>query len=213
MVRWLPIGSWEPHSSHLPYDTDTRIATHLAQEAADGEDIILPALGYGCSFEHREMGSPVSLHVATFVTVVSEIAHSSKIPLVIVNAHGGNTALESLSQELNAENIHTLVLPHKSQWAQAFKEVSWPFTPHDDMHAGALETSLMWAWEPDMVRLPVPQDHTADNRSLFSALGMAGYTTSGVIGLPEYASAQLGQQLITYFKTAMRLSIKEWLHG
>ncbi|MCY0865340.1 MAG: creatininase family protein, partial [Sulfobacillus sp.] len=28
-MRWLPIGSWEQHGGHLPYDTDTRIAMAL----------------------------------------------------------------------------------------------------------------------------------------------------------------------------------------
>ena len=42
-MRWLPIGSWEPHGGHLPDDTDTLIAAHLAQACAAATDTILPA--------------------------------------------------------------------------------------------------------------------------------------------------------------------------
>lgn len=41
-MRWLPIGSWEPHGPHLSMDTDTVIACRLAELAAQPGDLVFP---------------------------------------------------------------------------------------------------------------------------------------------------------------------------
>lgn len=39
-------------------------------------------------------------------------------------------------------------------------------------------------------------DYEADDRSLLTLLGMQGYTTNGVIGLPSHATAEKGRLLL-----------------
>ena len=210
-MRWVPIGSWEPHGGHLPYDTDTLIAAHLAQACAATTDTVLPAIPYGCSYEHRGLGSPVSLSVTTFATLVGDIVGVSPDPLVIINGHGGNQVLYSLVQELNAKGARVLLLPTREHWDQAYEAAGWTFRMHDDMHAGAMERSLLLVWEPQRVSDTIPPDLTAPYRPLFSAEGMRRYTP-GHIGFPSQATVDAGQRAIQSLIDSLTGTVSSWVN-
>ncbi|PSR32653.1 MAG: creatininase [Sulfobacillus thermosulfidooxidans] len=209
-MRWLPIGSWEPHGGHLPYDTDTRIASALCQACAQPEDIVLPAVPYGCSFEHRGLGAMVSIRVSHFAAFVTDIVWAQSDPLVIINGHGGNQVLGSLVQEWNADGARVLLLPDRSQWTFAYQAAGWNFGPHEDMHAGALERSLLLYLAPEMVNPQIPADVHQPHRPYFTAAGLHKYTASGVIGLPSYASREAGERAWNALVGQIRALVKEW---
>lgn len=209
-MRWIPIGSWEPHGPHLPYDTDTIIARRLAELASESGDLILPAIPYGSSWEHRETGEPVSLRVATLCRVMMDITETSSDPLVIVNGHGGNQWLTSLVQEVNSRGHRALLLPNAREWQLAYQASRWDFGSHDDMHAGAMETSLLLAWVPHKVRMPLPEDHAAPNRPLFHGDGIKPYAPNGYIGFPRHASAEAGDRVAAALVGAMREVVALW---
>lgn len=211
-MYWLPVGSWEPHGAHLPEDTDTRIARRLAQAAAAPADVVLPAIGFGCSFEHRRLGRLISLRVATFAALLTDIVRAVPDPLVVVNGHGGNTPLDALAQEWAADGRSVLVLPTRAQWAAAYAAAGWDFGPHDDMHAGAMERSLLLHWEPEVVGTPAPADHAVPDRPLFTARGMAGYAPTGIIGYPQAASAEAGRRAAAALVAALRETVAAWTH-
>ncbi|PSR22397.1 MAG: hypothetical protein C7B47_16695 [Sulfobacillus thermosulfidooxidans] len=193
-MRWLPIGSWEQHGGHLPLDTDTRIATALCRACAQPEDVILPAVPYGCSFEHRGLGAMVSIRVAHFAAFVTDIVWAQNDPLVIINGHGGNQVLGSLVQEWNADGARVLLLPERAQWMLAYQAAGWDFGPHDDMHAGALERSLLLYLAPETVQPLAAADVQASERPYFTAGGLRKYTTSGLIGFPSLATRETGER-------------------
>lgn len=209
-MYWLPIGSWEPHGPHLPYDTDTQIATQLAHLAAAPTDVVLPPLPFGTSWEHRGTGQPISLRVATAAQVVADLAINIPDPLVIVNAHGGNAWLSAMVQELNGTGHPALLLPNSREWTRAYQAAGWPFGPHEDMHAGALETSLLWIWAPDCIQWPLPPDHAASDRPLFHGAGLAPYGPQGYIGFPQAASREAGQRAIAAVVADIQKGIRIW---
>ena len=82
---------------------------------------------------------------------------------------------------------------------------------HDDMHAGAMERSLLLVWEPQRVEATIPSDVTAPHRPLFSAEGMRRYT-SGHIGFPSQASVEAGTRAIHRLTAVLTETVAEWIH-
>jgi creatinine amidohydrolase/Fe(II)-dependent formamide hydrolase-like protein len=107
----LPIGSCEQHGPHLPVDTDLRIAQLLADALAhqfsDEQTYVLPALPFSCSWEHKGAGM-IALSTTTLAMLLHDIARSlltwhTPLVLILVNWHGGNTALGSIATEISMQ--------------------------------------------------------------------------------------------------------------
>jgi creatinine amidohydrolase len=102
---------------------------------------------------------------------------------VLINGHGGNYVLRNIVQEATVQKPAMALFPTTSDWIEARTAAGMQTTDHQDMHAGELETSILLHATPDLVRESYNQiDHTADSRDGLLALGMRGYTHSGVIG-------------------------------
>src|SRR5713101_9804627 len=93
----LPIGSCEQHGPYLPIDTDLRIAQLLAEKLTRSflhlEPLLLPAIPFSCSWEHKGLGT-LALNVSTLAAVIHDVAHSLKgwnmpVFLLLMNWHGG----------------------------------------------------------------------------------------------------------------------------
>jgi creatinine amidohydrolase len=78
------------------------------------------------------------------------------------------------------------VFPLAADWEKAREHAGLQTSNHEDMHAGELETSILLATYPHVIR-PGNEtaDWAADERPHLLTLGMAGYTKSGVIGRPS----------------------------
>lgn len=136
----------------------------------------------------------VSIRVAHFAAFVTDIVWAQNDPLVIINGHGGNQVLGSLVQEWNADGARVLLLPERAQWMLAYQAAGWDFGPHDDMHAGALERSLLLYLAPETVQPLAAADVQASERPYFTAGGLRKYTTSGLIGFPSLATRETGER-------------------
>jgi creatinine amidohydrolase len=154
----------------------------------------------------------LTLTVATFMTAVGEIlgslAQHGFRRLLVVNGHGGNSALarEAVQQlSLQAPVLAAAV----DYWAFA-REVGAQVRsspPGGMAHACELETSLMLHLRPESVRheligREIPQPRFAAERLDLLSPGIvaAGWRTeelssSGVLGAPDLATAEKGQRL------------------
>jgi creatinine amidohydrolase len=84
-------------------------------------------------------------------------------------------------------------------WDRARRDAGIQTGGPEDMHAGELETSLLLATYPDVVRPGKGNesaDSTADDRPLLT-LGMSAYTKSGVIGRPSLGTKAKGDAVLT----------------
>lgn len=193
-VVLVPVGSIEQHGPHLPLDTDTAIATAVADRAAelveDRSVVVAPALSYGSSGEHQTFPGTASIGSSALQQVVIELVRSVRTwaeRVVIVNAHGGNvTAVQGAVAQLKKEG-------HDVDWL--------PCATEDvDLHAGFTETSLMLHLRPADVRLDLAEaGNCAPLAEILPTMvehGVRAVSPNGVLGDPAGASAQRGAELL-----------------
>src|SRR6478672_10620683 len=99
----LPLGSTEQHS-HLRLTVDCILPERVAADAADPLGVpVFPVVPYGVTPYFREFPGSISLKVETHLRLVRDIldglAHSGFRRILIVNGHGGNSAVQQLAQE------------------------------------------------------------------------------------------------------------------
>ncbi len=194
----VPIGSTEQHGPHLPFETDTLIATAAAERIAvvlqgDGIDVLLaPAISYGASGEHQEFPGTVSVgHEALRMQIVELVRSLSTWAgrIVFVNGHGGNvTTLSSAIAQMRGEH-------HDVAWLACI------FESDADAHAGSTETSVMLHLAPERVDMasaaPGQLAPLAEILPLLMSSGVRAASPSGVLGDPTSATAELGETLMS----------------
>jgi creatinine amidohydrolase len=200
-VAVLPVGSFEQHGAHLPLATDTIVASAIARSVATTYDLmLLPPVTISCSQEHDGWAGTVSIRSPTLAAIITDVAESLRRAgieqMVVVNGHGGNYVLANVAQELNTESRRMALYPGRDDWELARKHAGLTSSGHDDMHAGEIETSLLLHVCPEVVRAGFEAaDHLSERPQLL-VLGMRGYTTSGVIGMPSQATATKGAAVL-----------------
>jgi creatinine amidohydrolase len=160
-IAVLPVAAIEQHGPHLPLATDTHIAEGYLSGVrervpADLDVLILPVQAVGKSDEHDDFPGTLSLDTATALsawTAIGAAIHRAGCrKLVLVTSHGGNSAIIDLvAGELRARFGMVAVT---TSWARfGYPEGLFPADEiAHGIHAGGIETALMLALRPDLVR-------------------------------------------------------------
>jgi creatinine amidohydrolase len=159
-IALLPVAAIEQHGPHLPLATDAVINAGIVAEAMERLPghlcvLVLPALTVGSSLEHTAFAGTLSIDIETMLATWQQIgacvARAGVRKLVILNTHGGQTALVDLAA-LQLRAAHAMLVARANY--SRFGTPAGLFSAGElaeDIHGGLVETSLMLHLRPDLV--------------------------------------------------------------
>jgi len=233
-ARWiavLPVGAIEQHGPHLPLATDALIgegylSRALALAPPELPFTVLPPLTIGLSTEHQAFPGTLSFSVATAIAMLGEIGagvqRAGVRKLLIMTSHGGNVEISDIvARDLRARFGMLVVTCAWSRFGYP------PGLFADDeirhgIHGGAIETSLMLAYRPDLVVRPAAVQATPASVAMASEFswlgphGPAGFgwmtqdlNASGAVGDARSASAAKGEAALIHGAEAFIALLQE----
>lgn len=232
-IAVLPLGAHEQHGPHLPFETDTIIATGIAKRliAALPQDLpvtFIKTEPVGYSIEHMDVEGSRTLAFDEAVyrwLGIAEGLHRQGIrKLVLMNAHGGNSPL--LTIVATEARIRFDMLVVATSWTRFGQPEGWIAAEDKaiDIHGGDIETSVMLALAPDRVDMsqartfPSRQSDIATCYKHLRAYGphafgwkMSDLNPDGVAGNAAAATAERGETLIAHTVKRM-LELMEDVH-
>jgi len=210
----LPLGATEQHGPHLPVDTDTRLATELAERVARrlGDALVAPAIPVGPSEEHAVFPGTVSVSPDTLDALLRDYVDSFERQgferVVVLPGHGGSfptvdAAYPDLARETGVDVVAVTGLRRHMDLLQDGLRAAGVDVDEPVVHAGASETAMVLAVAPDLVADDRPEGHTGEvsATALFTE-GIEYYDEDGVLGDPRPATAAVGETLLEHVAEA-----------
>ncbi|WP_374305985.1 creatininase family protein [Methylocella sp.] len=224
VIAVLPLAAVEQHGPHLPVGVDAfimegyleRVRQRLPPELPV---LFLPTQTCGCSVEHMSFPGALSLSAPAALrawTELGECVHRSGCrKLVLLNSHGGNSALLTLiAHDLRARLRMFVAM---ASWSR-FGAPDGLFDEEEKLHgvhAGDVETSLMLSFRPDLARMDEAENFPPESLAFEAEFNWlrAGRPTgfgwmsqdlsqSGAMGRADEATARKGEACADYGATA-----------
>lgn len=221
-VALIPVGSTEQHGPHLPLGTDFIAANALAERVAQETGVVsTPVIPIGVSAHHRQFWGTLTVSPGTFRAYMREVALSlashGLSRLVFVNGHGGNgPALQEVCRALRSDRLYAVVW----QWwtTQAIRDLFEEAFRSRGTHAGAGETSVLWAIEPGLVRQDRFEEAARGASATFGEtkhgaalpVDTLDFSESGATLDPREASEAAGRRILDA-AAAELVGLVEWL--
>lgn len=209
----IPIGSLEQHGAHLPVSTDALIAEYIATVIAEKIPFfVLPVISYGVSYEHMPMFN-LSLRNSTLSNILYDLCISlvenGIKNILLLNSHHGNVGV----LQYIAQNLYRKVPSNIGVYAINY----WHLLHADFDHAGEIETSLVLAIAPSLVRMDKAEPNLkklSKSKVAYSSItnnpgSFINITGNGVWGDPRDATAQKGRMLLEEIVKTLSQTIVE----
>jgi creatinine amidohydrolase len=219
-IAVLPLGAHEQHGPHLPFETDTLIASGIVERLkamlpGNLPVTFLPVEPIGYSIEHMDVEGTKTLGpeeaIYRWLSIAERMNDLGIRKFVMLNAHGGNSPL--LTIVATEARIRFGMLAVATSWTR-FGVPEGLIAPEEkaiDIHGGDIETSVMLALCPDRVDMakaanfPSRQTDFAKRFKHLRAYGphafgwrMSDLNPNGVAGNAAAATAEKGERLIAH---------------
>lgn len=226
-VLVVPIGATEQHGPHLAVGTDHLVAEHVAHKVAEALDatqiLVAPTLPIGLSQHHLPFGGTLSFTPETFFRMLVEIGESAVTSgfasIFFLNGHGGNVEVAAAASREVAHRTGRSA-GSGSYWIMSWEKLVASGIGVDVRlpgHAGAFETSIVLALEPDLVPTELPNrdgDFGRPGPSFFGPYHEshpgAWEAIDGWSDSPMRASAELGRSILGIVVEETARGIKEF---
>lgn len=217
-VAVLPLGAVEQHGPHLPVSTDWVVATAAAEAAVatvgerhpEVSAVVLPGLAVTKSDEHAWSPGTLWLSAETLMAVLVDLgrslATSGVTRLLLVNGHGGNSALGQVAcRELRRRSGLRTFLAHPAAPTDQGGRGGAASEHGMGVHGGHDETSLLLHLRPELVRMDLAEARVPHGLRDFALIGFGtsvsfgwlsdDFGPDGHIGDPTGATAEHGKAL------------------
>ncbi|MBA1149147.1 creatininase family protein, partial [Ectothiorhodospiraceae bacterium WFHF3C12] len=185
--------------------------------------VTLPPLAVGASQEHANFCGTLTLPHETVITLLeaygAALARAGVLRLVLVNAHGGNSAVMDIAA-LRLRHRHGMIVVKYHYQRSPLPEAA-TVLPETELrhgyHGGALETAMMRHLYPDRIRADRLDHHPSSGADRAAAGNRVGpeaegnlawlaedLNPAGVVGDARRGTAELGERLVHHY--AGRLS-------
>ena len=206
---WLaivPTGCTEQQGPHMPVDFDTWFAEQVCLAASERAEhdfgvnsLVLPVMPFGPTYEHRNYGSgyidiPKDLHEALVFSILKSLAEQGFKRIVIWRGCGAHdlrdTATQFEKEYRRKSRVYLPGFPYHDIWMR----IGDPENPGG--HADAFSTSIALFLRPEAVRKDkITDPHSSEVNWDDPNLDFSLYSSTGVIGDPTTATAELGKKL------------------
>jgi creatinine amidohydrolase len=222
-IAVLPLGATEQHGPHLPPETDWIIAEAIAKRAQERLAGRLPVdflpvekLGYSIEHSDDPRTRTLSFEEAArrWILVGERLCRQRRRKLVLLNAHGGNAPLMAVvATELRVRHG---MLAVATSWTRFGTPPG--LVPEEEralgIHGGFVETSVMLALRPDLVKMEEARDFPSAQAQFqqefrhLRAYGphafgwmMRDLSEAGVAGNAAAATAEAGEKMLDHAVT------------
>ncbi|MEW6387724.1 MAG: creatininase family protein [Thermodesulfobacteriota bacterium] len=201
----IPVGSLEEHGPHLPLGTDTFHALEVARRVARLSPVLVaPPIFYGLCRSTRDHPGTVSISGQTLRSLILDLGRECYRQglrnLVILSGHAGGTHLaalveagETLLAELPEAGIAIVNLLDLLREVVAASPGL--VKTKGDSHAGEVETALMLAAYPHLVKGSAPAEWPAFPKYIL-VRDKERYWPGGVWGDPGQATVAQGEEIL-----------------
>ena len=194
-------GALEAHGKHLPLGTDTILPTYLAERVAERtKALVLPTIPFGDSWIFNEFAGTISIHPSALVDYYTSVMkgvfkHGFRY-LVVLNGHGGNTALIHQAAKTATKKGERVVII-VNWWSDLAESARKAVEETPGGHAAEDETSEVMAVRPDLVDMQSAESHRVETEfTIVSGAYRKGLVPSGMYGDPRKASEEKGRTIM-----------------
>lgn len=207
-IMALPIGgAVKEHGAHLPCGSDYYIVEEIANQVVQRCDVVLlPTLQYGYYPAFIDWPGSVSINARLFMDIIAEIIRpfakrGVKKFLIIDIGVSTQPPLKLLSSEMHNElGVYMAVTNFETIWGSLREEIC---EQEKGGHADEVETSLLLAIRPDIVKMDKaveeykePFSGTMLEGKKAIHIGSKMRTKSGIHGNPTFATKEKGELII-----------------
>ncbi len=198
----IPFGTVEEHGRHLPLGTDTLIAVEVLRRLQERRKVfVAPPLHYGVCTSTRLHPGTISITPETLrrltLDIVRESFRKGVRNFMLVSGHGGGLHMNALKEtaEILVEEEKGIRIAVVSPYELLWKELSEIAETENDSHAGELETSVMLALRPELVKGRSKEEYPSFPKPLV-VRDKLRYWPGGVWGNPSKADREKGEKVI-----------------
>jgi creatinine amidohydrolase len=231
-VALWSVGATEQHGPHLPLSVDTLIPFELSRRLAERLDLVIaPPQQFGSRSRPLSGGGQgfpgtTSLRAETLIAVVAdvvgELARSGFARIAIVNWHGENVNLLWAGVDrarergelgdakvMLVERVFNAFTEEEMAFLFADAREGFPGWPAE--HAAIMETSLVMALRPELVRTDLIADDRSAERPFYEVIPTPPehVAPSGVLAEASKATPEKGERLASLIADRLTAALRE----